>query len=49
MQDRLRDVLGDQRAVTPWTTLSVNDQVATKTDLANLGDELRTDLGDLRS
>jgi hypothetical protein len=52
LQDRLREVLGEQPAATLWVMLPGRDDLATKADLkgeiTRLRDDLKADIGDVR-
>lgn len=49
LEERLRQVLGNQPATTLLAMLPAHDELATKGDLAALGTELRTDIAELHS
>lgn len=48
LQDRLREVLGEQPAATLWSMLPGRDDLATKTDLSELEDSLRMEMVEFR-
>lgn len=48
LQDRLREVLGDQPAATLWSMLPGRNDLATKTDLSELENSLRGEIAGVR-
>lgn len=48
LQDRLREVLGEQPAATLWGMLPGREDLATKTDLSELENRLRTEIVEFR-
>ena len=49
LQDRLREVLGEQPAATLWGMLPGRDDFATKADLSAVRDELKSEMSDIRT
>ena len=49
LQDRLREVLGEQPAATLWGMLPGRDDLATKTDLSAVESTLRGEIAELRT
>jgi hypothetical protein len=48
LQDRLREVLGEQPAATLWSMLPGREDLATKSDLTEMGTTLRTQIAGVR-
>ena len=49
LHDRLNEVLGSDPAATLWNMLPVQDDLATKSDIASVRDELKGEIADVRT